>query len=382
MSHLHTPRISVGGYKPVSLGAVQTFDLTTDMLEMADPFSVSMPFHLLLWDAFETDAEVELYIDDNRVLSGFVDRRERLIDKFSSTLTVTGRDRGGRLVDESAPLVNHVNKGVLELAKEMTGDWFESVSLSNAENRRLIGGRGKALAGVSSEPAIVTGRDIVKKVEPGETRSQVLQSFLEPAGLLAWSSSNGRQFIVGKPNYDQAPQYRFFVAAPGSNRRGETNVMSLKYSEDVSELYQEYRVCGSSRGNRANYGKNVMRHTATVDGDVSPVGTILFRHPKRLIIADDDIKSAKEAKERAERERDLRFSGAFEFEVSVDNWGQAYKGDGDPVIYAFDKVATLEDEEADTVLDCLITRVQFSESKGAGQRATVSMVPLGTELVF
>lgn len=380
---LHTVRFGAGDdLEPRTIGGIQTFELTSDMLELADPFKLTTPFHIRMWESFPTDGEVEVYVDDTRVLTGFVDRRERNLDKQGSTLEISGRDRGGRLVDESAPLVTHVKKGILELAKEMTSDWFESVSLSNARNRRLIGGRGRALAGVSSEPAIVSGRDISKKVEPGETRAQVLQNFLEDAKLLAWSSADGREFIVGKPNYSQAPQYHFFAAAPGSSRKNETNVTSIRFSEDVAELYQEYIVCGASRGNGANYGKNVTRRRASVDGDIGPTGTILFRHQKRLIISDDDIKSPKQARERGERERDIRFASAFEFDVTVDNWGQRYKGTGDPVLYAIDKVAVFEDEEAEVALDCLVTRVRLSETKMGGQTATVSMVPVGTELAF
>lgn len=379
---LHSVRIAAGGTEPRTIDSVQSFELTMDMLELADPFSISMPFRLPLWHAFATDSEVEIYIDDIRVMSGFVDRRERNIDRSGSLLEITGRDRGGRLVDESAPLGNFVNKGILELGKAMVSPWFQSVSLSNADNRRLLAGRGRSVAGVSSEPAIKP-RSATKKVEPGETRAQVLQSFLEEAGLLAWSSADGTQFIIGKPNYGQETQYTFFQAAPQSSRAKDTNVLSMRFSEDVGEIYSEYEVFGAGKGNGANYGKNVLRRRGSAFDGFETGGTgSLFSHSKKLIISDSDVKSAAQARERAERELNLRYASANEITVTVPGWGQRYKGVGEPVLYAFDKIALLEDEESETSRECLITRVQFTESKMGGQVSTISMVPIGTELVF
>lgn len=382
MSFLHSVRIAADALL-VTLDDIQSFHVTNDMLELADDFEFSMPFDIDLWRAVQTDTELSIYIDEQRVMNGFVDRRKKDTDRSGSMITTTGRDRGGRLVDESAPLLDFVGKGLKELGEDLAGDWFDSVSLSNARNRRLIGGGGKALAGVANEPAIFSPKDISKKVEPGDSRAQVIQEFLEKAGLLAWSSADGKEFIIGKPNYGQEVQYNFLLGAQGSLISEYTNVLSSTYTEDIGEVYAEYLVCGSSRGNGPNYGKNVTkrRGSALDVPDVDGIGG-LFQRRKRLIISDDDIRSTKQAQERAERELALRFVSAIEFEVTVPNWGQRHKGQGEPVLYAFDKIASYVDEEADIDVQVIITRVQFAETKQSGQVATISMVPIGTELVF
>ncbi len=379
----HSVRIAAGGSEPVTVGGIKSFELSTDILELADPFSISMPFHELLWPAFDTDSEVQIFIDSTRVLNGFVDRREFVGGKDGVVIDVTGRDKGGRIVDDAAPFENFVGKGVKELGQIVAGDWFAKVSTSNARNRKLIGGKGKTLAGVSREPAIIGPRDAAKKVEPGETRGQVLGHFLEEAGLLAWSSADGDEFIIGKPNYSQVPQFNFFLAAEGSARRNETNVVSIRYAEDVGEVYSEYHVCGSSKGNGPNYGKNVRRRQASAfDGPgANGIGN-RFYHPKKLVIADDDIRSTKQAKERANREAALRQGQGESLEIQVEGWGQPFMGNGEPIIFAFDTLAIVEIEEIGFDDICLITRVQFNETKDGGQIATLSMVTLGTELVF
>lgn len=368
----HEVRIETPGFPPRPLRDVLEFEVTNDMLEFADSFSMRLPFDVEVWDMVSLDAPVELYIDGSRVLTGFVDRRERQVGKFANEIRITGRDKGGRLVDDRAPLVSFKGLGILQLAEAMVDGIFPTVSLANTLNRQLIRGRAATKAPTAGEPIFDVFREAPKKVEPGETRAEVLRHALEEADLLAWSSADGKEFIVGKPNHAQAAQWRFAVAGPGG--RSATNVLEAMYVEDNTDRYSEITACGSSKGSSFNYGPNVTRRRATVEGAGN------FTIPKRLLIPDDDIRSAAQAKERAEREQRLRDSGGTLLELSVPGWSQAMRGVGIPAIYAFDTIATWEDEEAEISGAYLVTRVVFRETKDEGQVAFLSMVPKGTEL--
>lgn len=359
---------------------VESLDLSNDMLELADPFRLALPYSADVWRVATPDTEVQVWIDESRVLTGYIDDRTRRSSKNEGTsIALDGRDRGGRLVDDAAPLGTFAGLGIEDLARQMVTPWFSTVSLSNARNRRLVKGGGPS-ATVSKEPAILAGKNIARKVDPSDSRADVLSDFLHEAELLAWSSADGREFIVGRPNYSQSPQWFFFAGAAGSARRGEINVEEFEYVETVGDRYAQITVCGSGRGDAANYGARVTKWTATVSdnpADADGLGRS-FKQPKRLRIADHNIKSAEQAARRARREMALRNGDARRLQLTVPGFGQGLPGQ--TAIYCFDTIARWEDEEIGLREDWYVTRVHFRYAKGEGQATRLELVPKGTEL--
>lgn len=365
----HTVSVSFGRGGPlITTEDIKSYQITSDMLTLADAWSFELPMKKSLWKLTALDSEVAVYIDDAQVLSGRVDERE----KSEGSITVSGRDRGGRVVDESAPFTTFDGREIQGLAEEILSPWFTDIRLSNAENRRLVGGRG-ARRHRGAEPAILVGDAIRHKVMPGETIAEVLLSFLEQADLMAWSTGDGRAFIIGKPNQKQAPAWYFFNAEPGSERAGEANC-KLVYRESVAERYSEITVCGAGKGDSRNYGPRVTKRKATVTAEEG-----IFAARKRLIITDQDVRSPAEAKARALREQALLEATGRTVEIEAPGHGQADPRIGWPAIFRFDTVARIEDEEIDEAGDWFITRAEFSGSKDTSSTSLLA-VPVGTEL--
>ncbi len=368
---------------PVAMKEIIDFTVVNDMQELADQWAITMPFRRELWELSKADTRVEIMIDQSKILDGFIDSRRLTVSRGGETIQLSGRDKGGRLVDESAPLGNFRRIGIQQLAERMVGDWFGSVSLSNASNRQLIRGPRATKARVSSEPPILSGSNIEKKVSPGESRASVLQHFLEEAELLAWSSASGEDFIIGLPNYSQAPQFKFFHAKQGSDRSHEANVIEFDYGEDITDRYSEIEVCGSSRGDGVNYGPNVTKRRASVTNGTGTGGIGNdFQFKKYLLVPDNDVRSAGDAQTRAEREMTLRDAAGRELDMTVKGFGQPYLGNGAPAIYAFDTAADWEIESIGLRETFHITRVEFRESLAEGQRTSLRLVPRGTELAI
>ncbi len=386
MSPLHEVKLVLRADEDPLTVRAEMVDVACDMLELADTFSLGFPFTQELWEATVPDSEVQVHIDGSRVLSGYIDEQRHTGSKTQgSSLLVTGRDKGGRLVDESAPLVKYAGLTMEELVKQVVSPWFNTVTLSNARNRLLIKGKSRSAA-ISKEPAVLTGRNIERKVEPGESRAAIITHILERAELLAWSSADGKEFFVGLPNYSQAPQWHFLWPKPGTSRLKWVNVEEFDYVNSVGERYALITACGTQRGDSSNYGENVMKRRAKAKNELTSAdGTGKdFKRPKELLISDGDIKSTSDAQIRADREMALRDASSKALTLTVPGFGQVYGG-GEywfetPAIYAFDTMARWENEESGVEGDYLITRVNFRTDKQMGQVTELALIPKGTEL--
>lgn len=377
----HNVAIRIGGYQ---IQNWTRYDIELNMLEPADGFELSLgkPSREA-WDLCTPDAYVQIMVDDVVVVSGYLDEREWSDSgKEPTRLAVRGRDKAGRLVDESMPLVSFRGLGIQQLAEKVAGigeeyQWFDEVILSNAENRRLLRGPVAPRIRVSKEPAIVQEERPPKRVNPGESRWQVLQFFLERAELLAWSTADGRALVVGLPNYEQEPAYRFFVAAERSDRAAEGNVKACTIHDSVGDRYSEITCVGTPRTDGGE-GRVYRKETAR-NGSMSHGTGADFTVPKRLLLADDDVDTAKEARARAAREMAKRDAEGHKVSLVVKGHTQTLDGRR-TALFAPDTMALFEHEETGVKGSYLITRVQFTDDRDEGEITRLDLVPKGAAL--
>jgi prophage tail gpP-like protein len=370
----------------------QSYDITHDMLNPADSFSLSAgPYTQAKANALRPDTRVRIYVDDVLQLDGFTgQRRAGVSRRGGGVLTVSGRDRGGRLVDESAPIVSFAGLGIADLALKMATPWVERVELSNASNRRLIAGGAKVKTGrVSAEPAIDRSPRAERKVRPGETRWQVLQHFLQEGKLLAWLSADGAALVVGKPNYDQEPTFRFVEAPVGSQNRHRANFESIEVSDSVEELYSritcsatwhESYFTANAAGNAVTFEETHRYRGVANDGPGADGIGNRFQYPKTCVLVDQDVRSSAAARTRAEREMADLGSDAHALTITVKGHGQLAAGAVKPTLFACDTMARVRSETLGIDGDYLITRVRFTADKPGGEVTELALVPKGVEL--
>lgn len=409
----------------------KSYTVTQDVLQPANEFSLEVMFSREAWDLLERDVEVSIFLDSTRILSGFIGRREKVSSVSSgSVMRISGRDKTGRLVDESAPLLRYGGLRIKELAEAIAGDLFEDgVELVNTENRSLLRNVRARQAKISFEPildqetglfsslgglalpevptpriqniiprvierppivdaGIFQGRQRPKKVPPGASRWQVLEEILAEARLMAWSSADGRKLFVGLPNYNQSLQYLFYEPGQESGERRFAN-SKITVIQDVEEMYSAYTAVGASKGSGSNYGPNVIKNRATVYDNPENTGNgtgINFRKRKWLLVSDDGIKDARDALERAEREKLEREAGFWEVLVETSGHSQIYAGE-EPTLYAVDTMARVMDYDTGIGVaeglprDFYITQASFSLTANQKTMSRLRMVPKGTILV-
>lgn len=387
---LHSLDVRIGS---ITVERWNDYSIDHDMLEPADSFRLTLDAatidHYLL---APPDTYVEIVLDDVTILSGYTDERKWHAAREEKSLVITGRDKGGRLVDESMPLGDLAGLGIQDLAERVVGignldtPWFDRVLLSNAENRALVrGGRrptGKAkLTKVISEPKFEKKVRSELRVHPGQTRWQTLRNFLDECELMAWAAADGRALIIGEPNYDQEPQYSFFAPAPKSVRSSEGNILEYDLSDSVAERYSALITVGAGRADDDDDGPSVTQHRFEVKNGTGRYGVGGdFTFPKVLIFADDDCRTQELTEKRARREMAVRDASSLSIELTVQGHGQAPDRFSPTTLYAFDTIAHVEIEELGVTGLYLVTGLTFQHNREQGETTKLKLVPKGTVL--
>lgn len=380
MIKVHNVSIAIGDAARWQwVDAVEGYSIAIDMLRPADAVTLRLPASLDMWELCKPDKRVNVFIDGTRVFSGIIDERKRTLRKSEGSLIeISARDKVGRLIDESAPLITYRGLGIVDLARKLASPLFD-VTTSNASNRRLI--VGPRLRQHSKEPPIDTGKGMKRKVQPGESIWQVLHFFLEESALLAWSSADGKNLIIGRPNYTQPAQWFFVSAGRDSRRALDTNVMEVEHVESFAERYSLIIAVGSKPGTATQYGNSVTGLRGIWKDGPNADGTGAdFAIRKRLIVSDDGVGSTKGAQDRADREAAERNATGRRMRLVVAGHGHSFGDQQQPALYAVDTIARVIDEEIELEEDWFITGLRFRGSRSSGQTTDLDLVPVGTDL--
>ena len=352
------------------------YSIATSIVDPVGHFTLSMPWSREAWDSLRPDRSVRLTIDGTTVLRGLIDERDSTMEE--DLISINGRDRVGRLVQESSPGFAYQGVSLLQLIQEVAGPWFSKVTLSNARNRRVIRGKGRKAA-VGDEPLKFDPQKLGWRHEPGQTRWEIIQRVLEQTGMLAWSSGDGTELVVGRPNYDQEPQWIFFRPKPGSARSKEGNA-SIGVKDSVADRYSKVIVVSQGHGTLAKYGIQASRLTGqALDNPADPDGVGLdFSEPKRLIF-NTPADSREDAGLIADRE--LKRRKAHGEVISVRTWGHGqYVGGRAITIFAPDTIARVECERTGRRGAYLVTGCRYTSNRSSGEQTELDLVPIGTEL--
>lgn len=378
-----TPRIITAVVEGQQVSGWQSGSIESSMITPADAFVLRMPFSLTAWRTLRIDARITIQIDGITMLDGFIEKRIK--QGRAGVLEIHGRDRVGRVCDESAPAINYTGMTILEAARRLLSPWFEpsSVILTNAKNRRLRRGKGKRVA-AGTEPVVTINVRVPRRgaVHPGETRWQILKEILSRAGLIGYSSADGREFIIGKPNQTQAPQYLLRLGAPGSQL--PTDVKDMTITEDSGERFSAY-ICGGTGGQSdTNYGKNVTDNRGVAfDNPFNRIdGTGRdFIHPKRMFLPERAFDSFHDADRVAANEKARRDYKRHVVSVEAHDMGQNLTPD-EITFFAPDTVARVVDEELELDDTYLVVSCTYNFARDNGDWTTLHMVPTGTEIII
>ncbi len=284
------------------------------------------------WPILEED-ECALALDGVPVITGFVDRRSLSYGASEHSLSVTGRDRTGALVDCSAELKQWEFRNVplLTLAKRLAEPFGVAVSL---------------------QPGLKLSASIAKiSVDPGDTAHDAIERACRMVGLLPMADGVGGLVLA------RAGATRATTALI----EGE-NIKTAAADYDGSGRFRRYVASGQHAGSDNLSGAAAARVRAEAQ-DVN-----VRRVSRVLVIRPEGNATQAYARQRAEWEATVRAARAASVRVTVQGWQQ-----GDGSLWPINALVPVSSPRLGLKGDMLITQATYSLDENGGTTTTLQL---------
>jgi len=228
--------------------------VTTAIEQIAGDFSLSITER---WDGQLEGWQIpcgefcQIKIDNEVVISGYVDSIDASYDSGSHTITVAGRDVTGDLVDCSAPSKNYTGQTIVQIMQDLAKPYGIKIvdKLTDRQSEVKTSTKIQALA-----------------VQNGDSVFETMDRAAKQLGVMLVSDGNGSIHITSAGQAGSA----------GVDLVQGVNILSASFTQDHSELYSEITVKGQTSG--------LVRDG--IDGDVSganPQEPKKNTHPKATV---------------------------------------------------------------------------------------------------
>jgi prophage tail gpP-like protein len=311
------------------------------------------------WPIVEEDA-CELAVNGVPVITGYVDKRSLEYGPEDHSLTVSGRDRAGQLVDCSAVLDSWEFKGInlLTLAERLAKPFGIKVSVGAGVNPQGVslktGKRGSVTgAGATGKAAGLKIPNPPSKftVNPGDSAFEILERACRQAGILPVSDGAGGLVLTRSGTERTATRLVQGV-----------NILKASADFDASARYSRYVVRGQSPGRDDWFGKRA----AAVSGEAKDLN--VRRSERMLLIRPESAPTPDYARNRAQWEAKVRAARADTIRVTVQGWQQ---GNGE--LWPINALAPIRSPLLGVDGDMLITETVFSLDDSSGSLTQITL---------
>lgn len=266
--------LSIGGHQHQDW---QSYEVDSDLLIAADAWQVELsPSSAVLPAFIDIGASMGLALDGKTILTGVIDDINEPIGKGQHSISLSGRDLAGQLLDCSVPLFDGQELSLDQILKQFLSPFnipYHIEAASTAIRQKVT-------------------------VDVGETVWEAISKAAEANGLWQWFTPEG-VLIVGEPNPKTA-----IVAHLQLRRDGVgNNVESLMYHRSLNNRYSSvmvlsqttktdplfYQDMGGTAGNEAEADNTQPNIKATLtDNGIS-------RYRPKIVMASDceDIAAAR-----------------------------------------------------------------------------------------
>lgn len=298
------------------------------------------------WDIVEED-ECRVAINGESVIKGWVDKRTISISGEMDTLTLSGRDFTGALVDCSA-LLNDNGSG--KIKKKATWEFANTPLLTLVKRLAEVHGISVAL-----DPPDLQLPPPAKKlaIEPGDTMFDVIDRACKLVGVLPIADGNGGLLLM----------------RPGAKRahnalvQGE-NILSGTANYDASARFRKYVVHGQHPGSDNWFGETA----AGVSAEAQDLN--VRRAARTLLIKADNAVTPAYAKARAAWEATVRAARSNSITITTTDWLQS-----NGAIWRRNEIVPVFAPRLGVDGDLLISEITYSLDETGGELTTFTLKP-------
>lgn len=286
------------------------------------------------WPILEED-ECAVRLGDEAVITGYVDRRGLSFGAREHTLSVSGRDKTGDLVDSSAVLDKWEfrNISLQTLATRVCAPFGIRVTLHS----RL---------GQAEIPPVAR-----LSIDPGDTAFDVIERACRMVGALPIPDGAGG-LVLARPG----------TARAQTDLVEGQNILSASAEYDTSGRYSSYLVLGQHKGTDAHSGAAA----AAIKGRATDAN--VNRSARTLIIRPEGNVTPAQAEKRAQWEATVRAARSDTVIVTVQGWTQ---GDG-KTLWPVNALVKVKSPFLGVNGSLLITQATYSVDEG-GTTTTLSL---------
>lgn len=274
---------------------------------------------------------VEIFLNDDKVMTGFIDRIEFSFSPEGRNVRVSGRDKTGELVDNSADITNS------NILKQPFNKVLES--LCAPFSVKVVDNVGSFKPLENTTP------------NQGDTVASVIDRLARHQGATLVTSEKGELVIT---KLAESNSHTDLV-------QGE-NVLSATASYDETDRFKTYSVRSPQLVLDATNGQD----TANVVGEAMDNG--VSRSFRKKIIIGESAMSIEQAKIRAQWEAKVAAGRALQVECMVQGWRQ-----GNGQLWKLNQVVGVDLNYALLKEDLLVTGIEFQKSNSSGSTTRLVM---------
>jgi len=269
--------------------------------------------------------EVKIYIDDNLIISGYIEKFDISYDANNYDITLSGRDKTGDLTDSSIKQNNYNIRDLTKLFIRVLADNdINDIEVINETGERLL---------LDKDEKIETERE--------ETIFDFIDKYCRKKQVLARSDENGN--IILQRESKEASIGELI----SEKENGANNIISARYNATTSDRYKFIDVY-SQANNNYHTEQAIDQRANIIDNGV--------KRNRRKIITFDDATSSDFLKSFANWFKNLKIAKSQNYSCRVQGF---YVNDN---LILPNKIITVKDDKAGLNSDYLIQDVSFNAS--------------------
>lgn len=292
--------------------------ITSGLNELSRSFSLEVTYMLPqqnhLHDLFKPGDKVQIFIDDDLILSGYIDKTPITYDAHSINVQIIGRSKTADLIDcnpwpEGDPIQFDNDWTVAPTPSDFIVYEPNSVTTRSKHKDKLgtalatlVGAYGIRLKAYN-DPEIIKKLDAVKdvNVKPESTLYDIIAAVVIGNNILITDDENGDLLVLKKGGQKASDDLIL-----------GNNILTGNAQFDATKLFQTYSCSGHKKGDGNTSGRQLQTNGRAVDDQVSR------RRYKYLNNVSEDNNCLKQA----EGERDFQRAQYEKVTYTVYGWRQ------------------------------------------------------------